>query len=113
MGFLNVSQRFAEYRNDNSATDYASSINLIEGLMTVLTYGLFLSFGAVAIKKMVVKARSMDAAELGAKIKSIRSRGTSGGSKAPGAQAKEVELASTTNPMHQNEPDNAIVVPNV
>ena len=43
--------------------------------MTFLTYALFLSFAVVAIKKAFVKVRSLDAAEIGAKIKNIRKRG--------------------------------------
>ena len=73
LGFLNVSQLFAEYRDDENADDYTSSIDLIEGLMTVLTYGLFLSFGGVAIKKAVVKARDVDKTKLLEKVRNIRS----------------------------------------
>ena len=68
-----MTQNFAEYRNDDTRTeDVDSQISIIEGLMTVLTYSLFLSFAVVGIKKAFVKARSLDAAEIGAKIKNLR-----------------------------------------
>ena len=67
-----MTQTFAEYRNDDTRTeDVDSQISIIEGLMTFLTYSLILSFAVVGIKKAFVKARSLDAAEIGAKIKNL------------------------------------------
>ena len=102
LGFLKVSQLFAKYRGDDSAEDYASSIQIIEGLMIFLTYGLILSFGVVGIKKAVVKARDMDAAEIKAKIKSIRSsRGGLGAQK----QKPAAEVALSEGGINAAPPD--------
>ena len=69
---LEVTQNFAEYRNDDTRTeDVDSQISIIEGLMTFLTYSLFITFAADGTKKAFVKARSLDAAEIGAKIKNL------------------------------------------
>ena len=90
-----MTQRFAEYRNDETRTgDVASQISIIEGLMTFLTYALFLSFAVVAIKKAFVKVRSLDVAEISAKIKNIRfgSSDKAAGDTAPKLEAR-VEIS--------------------
>jgi len=110
--FLVLSRLYAELVDPDSADNFDASISIIEVLMIFLTYGLFLSFGGVAIKKAVVKARSVDAADLGAKISSFFSRKSSGGtlstattnaeSELPQINRRapnEVELTSTLKPM--------------
>ena len=112
LGFLKVSQLFAEHREDDSANDYDASIDTIEALMTFLTYGLFLSFGGVAIKKAVVKARNVDKTKLVEKIRNIRSntaaeaetiRSTAAEAETTGAGSSdfsEGESFDGSNPMH-------------
>ena len=96
---LEVTQEFALFRNDKTRIgDVNSQISIIEGLMTFLTYALFLSFGVVAIKKAFVKVRSLDVAEVSAKIKNIRSRSSdkAAGDKAPKLETRaavEIELS--------------------
>ena len=83
-----MTQNFAEYRNDDTRTeDVDSQISIIEVLMAVLTYSLFLSFAVVGIKKAFVMARRLDAAEIGAKIKNLRPFGK----KKPRDEAAEFE----------------------
>jgi len=121
-----VTQEFAKFREDKSREeDVNSQISIIEGLMTFLTYSLFLSFGAVAIKKAFVKVRSLDAAEIKAKIKNIRSHGKHPKDEAAefethaaaeielrerkgselSVQSPEKAVSSNPNPMHSGEHD--------
>ena len=69
LNFLQVSKDYAELTNPENANTFDSATLIIKGLMSVLTFGLLLSFGGVAIKKLVTKARAVDKAELGAKIR--------------------------------------------
>ena len=69
LNFLQVSKDYAELTNPENANTFDSATSIIKGLMSVLTFGLLLSFGGVAIKKLVTKARAVDKAELGAKIR--------------------------------------------
>ena len=64
--FLSIAQEYAKFTDPSSVTEHDTSIAVIEVLMTLLTYGLLLSFGVVAIKKGVAKARSVNTKELGA-----------------------------------------------
>ena len=59
--------------------------------MTVLTFALFLSFGAVAIKSALEKVRSLDADQLKGKVRSMISRQSSQAKDAP----SETELTET------------------
>ena len=60
LGFLKVSQLYSEITDPGSEDDlFDTSVTLIETLMTVLTYGLFLSFGGVGGKKALAKVQSM------------------------------------------------------
>ena len=67
--FLQVSKDYAKLIDPKNANTFDSATSIIKGLMSVLTFGLLLSFGGVAIKKLVTKARAVDKAELGAKIR--------------------------------------------
>ena len=107
-----MTQNFAEYRNDDTRTeDVDSQISIIEGLMTVLTYSLFLSFAVVGIKKAFVKARSLDAAEIGAKIKNLRPFGKKKprdeAAEFEARAAAEIELSGRSNLSVQSEEEAA------
>ena len=106
-----MTQNFAEYRNDDTRTeDVDSQISIIEGLMTVLTYSLFLSFAVVGIKKAFVKARSLDAAEIGAKIKNLCSCKKKPRDEAAEFEARaaaEIELSGRSNLSVQSEEEAA------
>ena len=114
MGFLEVSNLYSELA-DPGSEGYDSTIGIIEGLMTVLTFGLFLSFAVVGIRKAVVKARSMDSTKIKAKIKNIRSRRGLGAMKPAAEAATEIELRTAgagsappeaTTPHHANSAAN-------
>ena len=55
--------------DDELAEENEGSIEVIGRVMEFLTFGLFLSFGGVAIKKAVTKAQSTDLSDLRAKAK--------------------------------------------
>ena len=57
MNYLKVSQTLAHFVDPASVDEYSASIATIGILMQLLTFGLFLSFGGVAIKEALVKAR--------------------------------------------------------
>ena len=67
-------QEYAKLTDPSSVAEHDTSIAVIEVLMTLLTYGLLLSFGVVAIKQGIAKARSMDTKELVAKIRNLTSK---------------------------------------
>jgi len=77
MNYLEVSKTLAHYVDPSSVDEYGASIAAIGLLMQLLTFGLFLSFGGVAIKAAVVKARGTSLSELRARISSAISRGRS------------------------------------
>ena len=58
LNYLILAQNFARYTDPTGVDAYDSRMVMIEILMQVLTFGLFLSFAGVMIKKGVVKARS-------------------------------------------------------
>ena len=62
-----MSTDYAKLVDPDNADEFVNATSIIKGLMSVLTFGLLLSFGVVAIKKAVTKARAVDKAELGAK----------------------------------------------
>ena len=93
--FLLVAQEYAKLTDPSSVAEHDTSIAVIEVLMTLLTYGLLLSFGVVAIKKGVAKARSVDTKKLGAKIRNL----TSKKKKAKPSSGAQQE-SRTTNAMH-------------
>ena len=74
MNYLKVSKTLAHYVDPGSVDEYDASIAAIGLLMQLLTFGLFLSFGGVAIKAAVVKARGTSLSELRARISSAISR---------------------------------------
>ena len=57
MNYLELAQTHAAYVDPESVGGYDGRIAAIATIMEVLTFGLFLSFGGVAIKAAVVKAR--------------------------------------------------------
>ena len=64
LNYLVLAQNFARYTDPTGVDAYDSRMIMIEILMQVLTFGLFLSFAGVMIKKGVVKARSTNFAEM-------------------------------------------------
>ena len=60
MNYLKVSQTLAHFVDPGSVDEYDASIAAIGLLMELLTFGLFLSFGGVAMKKGFVKAQAAD-----------------------------------------------------
>ena len=64
MNYLVVSKTLAEFVDPNRIAGLDARISTIAVLMEVLTFGLILSFGGVAIKTAVVKARQTSLADL-------------------------------------------------
>ena len=64
LNYLVLAQNFARYTDPTGVDAYDSRMIMIEILMQVLTFGLFLSFAGVMIKKGVVKARSTNFEEM-------------------------------------------------
>ena len=77
MNYLKVSQTLAHFVDPDSIDEYDASIAAIGIIMQLLTFGLFLSFGGVAIKAAVVKARATSLSEIRGRISSAFSRGRS------------------------------------
>ena len=67
---LDVSKLYAKLTDPASVAKYDVSISVIEVLMGVLTYGLFLSFGGVAFKKTFLALKHTNIAELRSKAAS-------------------------------------------
>ena len=93
LGFLKVSQLYSEITDPGSEDDFDTSVTLIETLMTVLTYGLFLSFGVVGGNKALVKVRGCTAT-----LKKIMNAGEHTSLSVP----QEVELAEAR--VHADSP---------
>ena len=88
MNYLKVSQTLAHFVDPGNVDEYDASIAAIGILMQLLTFGLFLSFGGVAIKAAVMKARGTSLSELRGRIASAVSRGrTRDDSNAPSSPA--------------------------
>merc|ERR1712166_166917 len=78
MNYLVVSKSLADFVDPGRIAGLDARISAIAVLMEVLTFGLILSFGGVAIKKAVAKARQTSLADLRTRISSSlnkRSRG--------------------------------------
>ena len=114
MNYLEVSKGLAVYVDPKKIEVYNDQIEAIGVVMQILTFGLFLSFGGVAMKKLLTAAQdvSLDdvkrrAAGVQSRVRSLtaRSRGASAETPRLGA-APELELramrsggqASLTNP---------------
>ena len=103
MNYLEVSQTLAHYVDPGGVDEYDASIAAIGLLMQLLTFGLFLSFGGVAIKAAVMKARGLDLDALRDKFSSPRAN-----KKKPAAAGLQLSvrphssrpIASTPNPMN-------------
>ena len=64
MNYLMVAKSLAEFVDPDRIAGLDARISAIAVLMEVLTFGLILSFGGVAIKTAVVKARQSSLADL-------------------------------------------------
>ena len=64
MNYLMVAKSLAEFVDPDRIAGLDARISAIAVLMEVLTFGLILSFGGVAVKKAVVKARQLSLADL-------------------------------------------------
>ena len=98
--FLLIAQEYAKLTDPSSVAEHDTNIAVIEVLMTLLTYGLLLSFGVVAIKQGIAKARSMDTKELVAKIRNLTSKKAKKAKTPSGAQESR-----TTNAMQSGAGD--------
>ena len=74
MNFLEVSKSLAAYVDPSKIDGYERQIDGIGIVMQILTFGLFLSFGAVALKKLVVKAQAANLGDVRSKFSSFFSR---------------------------------------
>ena len=64
MNYLEVSKGLAVYVDPNKIEAYNDQIEAIGVVMQILTFGLFLSFGGVAMKKLIVKAQGTNLGEV-------------------------------------------------
>ena len=89
MNYLKVSERLAEFTDPKSVGEYRGRIEAIGVLMQVLTFGLLVSFGAVAAKNAYVTARSTNMEDMRQRVRSLaeRSRGDSAAPPVRGAEA--------------------------
>ena len=89
MNFLEVSKDYAELTDPDRADGYDAPISAIQSLMSVLTFGLLLSFGGIGFKKAYIAARSTSLGNLRTRASSFwRTRGDSAA--APGDGPNEV-----------------------
>ena len=103
MNYLELSQAFAHYVDPGSVDEYDAPISAISIIMQVLTIGLFLCFGGVAVTKGVAKARGLDLDALRDKFGSLRAN-----KKKPAAAGLQLSvrphssppIATTPNPMN-------------
>ena len=111
MNFLAVSKDYAEFTDPDRAAEYDAPISTIQSLMSVLTFGLLLSFAGVGIKKAYVAARSTSLSDIRARARSFkRSRGGSATpSEAPRLEgvSNDEESFGDSNPMRSSAGANA------
>ena len=74
MNYLEVSKALAAYIDPSKIDGYDRQIDGIGVVMQILTFGLFLSFGAVALKKLVVKAQTTNLGDVRTKLSSFFGR---------------------------------------
>ena len=104
MNYLELSKTLARFLDPTSVDDeYDAPISSISIIMQVLTIGLFLCFGGVAVTKGVEKARRLDLDALRDKFGSLRAN-----KKKPAAAGLQLSvrphssppIATTPNPMN-------------
>ena len=71
INFLEVSKNYAELTDPDSVGKYSTPISAIQSLMSVLTFGLLLSFGGVGIKKVYLAVRSANINDLAVRARSF------------------------------------------
>ena len=109
MNYLAVSKTLSEFVDPDRIAGLDARISTIAVLMEVLTFGLILSFGGVAIKTAVVKARQSSLADL--RILRVfssfskRSRGKSDDAATTTASQLDDDHFTGSNPMSkENDP---------
>ena len=81
LNYLTLAKAFAQYLDPSGVGKYDAPFAAVSVLMEILTFGLILSFGAVAAKNAFAKARELDVVGT---IATVRARfGSSGGHDAP------------------------------
>ena len=103
MNFLEVSKDYAELTDPDRADGYNAPIAAIQSLMSVLAFGLLLSFCGVGFKKAYLAARSSNLSDLRARASNLgRSRGVSApASETPRLDSVDEEsFGGSSNPMH-------------
>ena len=101
MNFLEVSKDYAELTDPDRADGYDAPISAIQSLMSVLTFGLLLSFAGVGIKTAYVAARSTSLSDIRTRVQSVfgRSRGDSEAPQLAGVEDVDEENFAGSNPM--------------
>ena len=103
MNYLVVSKSLAEFVDPDRIAGFDARISAIAVLMELLTFGLILSFGGVAIKKAVLKARQTRASGLRDRILTILGRSQSGSNpEADAAQLESADEFAGSNPMDRH-----------
>ena len=125
MNSLVLSQTLARIVEPASVDEYDAPIIAISLLMQLLTFGTFLSFGGVAIKKGATKAHNLDVrGGMSAGMSAIRSRFGSSANRAetpaiaeaqggggPPSFERSVDFASTSNPLRREKTDGIELTP--
>ena len=111
LNYLGLSQRYAEYTDPKSVDKFDAQIALINDIMQVLTFALFLSFGAVVLKKAFLKARSTSLDDICQQA--VRSFARLRGAAAEAPRIGDASGArgsgfAAENPMRRSDPETAI-----
>ena len=101
MNFLEVSKDYAKLTDPDRADGYDAPISAIQSLMSVLTFGLLLSFAGVGIKTAYVAARSTSLSDIRTRVQSVfgRSHGDSEAPQLAGVENVDEENFAGSNPM--------------
>ena len=120
MKHLTLAQDFAAYTDPDREQSYDAPIQSLGTLMEVLTFGLFATFGGVALWKAYVTAQSTSMEDLRNYVSSVRARGASYFGETPRLEPRAqqslsvemtCEVAKIPNPMHwSKETDQASAV---
>ena len=106
LNYLEVSRKLAQFIDPGSVGDYDAPAAAIGFIMQLLTFGLILSFGGVAIKNSIAKARSFKLPDsVSSQLSAMRNRfdaSTADETPRVGNWGKEerqssVEMVATTN----------------
>ena len=107
LNYLEVSRTLAQFIDPGSVDDYDVPAAAIGFIMQLLTFGLILSFGGVAIKNSIAKARSFKLPDsVSSQLSAMRNRfGASSADETPrvgnrgkeGPPASSVEMVAATN----------------